>query len=183
MGGIGCETVWKISKRARDFCPPVASQYATSNTNPPVACPSARPVSSSRVRSPHAPVFRKRRQNRMVSSPTPTDGELARPCAWTSGLRHLGERSRHRLPAEHQPRDPCRRLFLHRWDGVRVGVERDRGGAWPRRPPRSVAGRITPSKAALLLGQTPPLKATWSAASGADLPTASAAKRLGSLGQ
>ena len=32
------------------------------------------------------------------------------------------------LPREHQPRDQRRRLFLHRGDGVRVGIERDRDG-------------------------------------------------------
>ena len=30
-------------------------------------------------------------------------------------------------PREHQPRDQCRRRLLQRRDGVRVGVERDRG--------------------------------------------------------
>jgi hypothetical protein len=32
------------------------------------------------------------------------------------------------LPGEHQPRDERRRLFLHRRDGVRIGVQGDRGG-------------------------------------------------------
>ena len=36
--------------------------------------------------------------------------------------------SRSSLSREHQPRDQRRRLFLHRRDGVRVGVERDRDG-------------------------------------------------------
>ena len=33
--------------------------------------------------------------------------------------------------AEHQPRDPLGRLLLHRWDGVRVGVQGDRDGRVP----------------------------------------------------
>ena len=133
----------QIARRASLHCAPrraasMRRQRQASPTPPPAGTTSAYPTRRRRRCSGRGAAWwrlaeRPRRQRRSPRLATSSPGS-GRSRRWRRRTNSCSkshppdEDGPSLLACEHQPRDQRRRLLLHRRDGVRVGVERDRDG-------------------------------------------------------